>query len=215
MHGSLYCSAFTAYLFDGTAESAYCTASCCQQQPETLTHLFMECPSVRPAVDWLLDMWQCIGGVRPPRDALVLLADDHRVWTPALEQHRGLWTLLRLEFLYAVWSSRCRRSTGGSEVQPAGVAAVVVAKMRRHIELDWLRTSSDVRRLSSACSSWFRGRESGLEVVDFLARWGPPGVLCVVTGADPGVMKVTLTTSSPLPLPVPLAPLPVLPDALD
>ena len=103
------------------------------------------------------------------------------------------------------------------------MAARVVARMRRHIELDWVRTSTDVRRLSSACTTWFRGKHPRIPGDDFISRWGPVGVLCVVTGvkgtvvpapAIPMHMTVLLSTSAPLALPVSLAPLPLLPDDL-
>ena len=222
MHGSLYCRAFTSYLFNTPTTSSYCTAACCSQKPETLTHLFMECDTVRPAVDWFLDLWLIIGGTRPPKDAQVLLADDHRVWAPTQELAE-LWNLLRLEFLYVVWSARCARNSTHVPFQAAGVAARVVARMRKHIELDWVRTSTNVRRLSSACTSWFRGKDPRIPRDDFISRWGPVGVLCVVTGvagavvpapAIPMHMTVLFSTSAPLALPVSLAPLPLLPDDL-
>jgi hypothetical protein len=205
MHASLYCGALSAYLFvaaGGTRERAYCSAACCEQQPETLSHLFLDCPCVRPAVDWLLDTWHAISGVRPPLDARVLLADDHRVWEPggALGE---LWTLMRLTLLHAAWSLRCKRQATGSPVQPAGVAAMTVASLRRHVLLDWLRCIRDVRVLTLACCSWFHGKDPALEREEFEKRWGPPGVLCVVSGVGVGALdlSVRLTTSHPVPVP--------------
>jgi hypothetical protein len=222
MHGSLYCSAFTAYIFGTSVESSYCTAECCHQQPETLTHLFMDCDVVRPAVDWVLDLWALISGSRPPRSALVLLADDRRVWRPA-DKLADLWDLLRLEFLYAAWSARCGRNGSGRAVQAAGVVAVLVAKLRRHMELDWLRTTTDVRKMSTACSSWFKGKDPGMIESGFVERWGPAGLLCAVQSGTAAIgivpalpmrMTVLLSVSVPLPLPISLAPLPRLPDDL-
>lgn len=222
LNGSLYCGAFTAYVFKTSAESSYCTAACCHHQPETLTHMLMDCDVVRPAVDWVLNFWAVISGDRPPRDALVLLADDRRVWRPT-EQLADLWDLLRLEFLYATWCARCGRNGSGKAVQAAGVVAVLVARLQRHMRLDWLRTTSDIRKLSTACSSWFRGKDPTLLQSGFVERWGPAGLLCAVqsgtaaVGIVPAVpmrMTVLLSVSVPLSLPVSLAPLPRLPDDL-
>jgi hypothetical protein len=41
-------------------------------QLETLTHMFMGCPSVSQPVE----AWHAVTGVWPPRDAWVVLADD-------------------------------------------------------------------------------------------------------------------------------------------
>lgn len=74
-------------------------------------------------------------------------------WLNPLQSSQStLWTLLRLEILYAAWSARCGRHGSGKIVQAAGVAAmlVAIARMRKHIELDCVRTSANVRRLSSA-----------------------------------------------------------------
>lgn len=202
MHGSLHCGAFTAYVFGKTAEEAHCTAPCCQQKLETLTHLFMDCPCVAPAVDWLLDWWEKVGGDRPPRDGRVLLADDHRVWRPC-EGLDELWTLARLELLHSIWSLRCARRERGAKVQPAAVAAMTVSRLKRHLELDWLRCYADVRTLSVACRALFRGRDPSLTREAFVQRWGTVGVLCAVSDDEDGplALKVKLSTSMPVPVP--------------
>ena len=202
MHGSLHCGAFTAYIFGKPAEEAYCTAPCCQQKLETLSHLFMDCPCVAPAVDWLLDLWERVGGDRPPRDGRVLLADDHRVWRPR-EGLDELWTLARLELLHSIWSLRCARRERGAKVQPAAVAAMTVSRLKRHLELDWLRCYADVRTLSVVCRACFRGRDPSLTREAFVKRWGTEGVLCAVSDDEDGplALKVKLSTSVPVPVP--------------
>ena len=202
MHGSLHCGAFTAYVFGMTAEEAYCTAPCCHRKLETLTHLFMDCPCVATAVDWLLDLWERVGGERPPRDGRVLLADDHRVWRPR-EGLDELWTLARLELLHSIWSLRCSRRERGANVQPAAVAAMTVCRLKRHLELDWLRCYADVRTLSVVCRACFRGRDPSLTRETFVKRWGTVGVLCAVSDDEDGPLALTVKLSTSVPVPVP------------
>ena len=82
---------------------------------------------------------------------------------------------------------------------------MVVQRMRRHLQLDWVRCDTDVRTLSLACCSWFRGRDPALSVEEFVARWGPPGLLCTVVVAGDGsrALTVQLSTSHPVACPVP------------
>lgn len=102
------------------------------------------------------------------------------------------------------------------------MAAVIVDRMWKHDELDWVRTSTDVRRLSSACISWFRGKDPCIPKSGFVSSWGPEGVLCAVTGgtavglvpAVPLRVTVLLSTSVPWALPLSLAPLPAFPEDL-
>ncbi len=72
---------------------------------ESLSHLFVHCPVVRPAVAWLRGMWALlVAGRVPPLDARVLLAGDHTVWDPGGgEAGAELWAHLRLLFCRAVW----------------------------------------------------------------------------------------------------------------
>jgi hypothetical protein len=222
LHGALYCGAFAFHVFkheEGPEVAATCAAAGCSGCLETLTHLFVDCPCVGPALDWLLNLWQCIGGSRPPRSAQVLLADDHRVWSPARELEE-LWTLLRVEFLRIVWGQRCRRLHAGTSVQPAGIVAALVAAVQQHIRADWLRCQQDVRRLSLACYSSFPSGSPRLSVTAFRARWGPPGLLFAVpdvaTDAElrATALDMRLTARHPMALPGP-APLIVLPASLD
>jgi hypothetical protein len=64
-----------------------------------LSHVFLHCAAVRPAVNWLLDLWARIvpEDAPVPLDARVLLLGDDGVWAPAGgEAAQGLWLHLQL-----------------------------------------------------------------------------------------------------------------------
>ncbi len=84
-----------------------CSATACAgdealvgAQVESLSHLFVHCPVVQPAVAWLRGVWALlVAGRVPPLDVRVLLAGDHTVWDPGGgEAGAELWTHLRLLF---------------------------------------------------------------------------------------------------------------------
>jgi hypothetical protein len=79
MHGVLGCNAFICHKrTDLPKEDALCPHLCCRAvgvaggAVETLSHAFMECPAVQPAVTWLCDLWKAFSGEELPRDAAVL-----------------------------------------------------------------------------------------------------------------------------------------------
>ncbi len=56
-----------------------CSAAACSDIPqlESLSHMFMHCPVVQPAVVWLQDLWaRLVPGSRLPLDVRVLVAGD-------------------------------------------------------------------------------------------------------------------------------------------
>ena len=81
---------------------------------EDISHAFLQCPAVAPAIDWLLQVWQRLSNSAstPPRTAAVLLADDVNAWPPDIRPQGGalaLWTRLRVCVIGALWQVRCLR----------------------------------------------------------------------------------------------------------
>jgi hypothetical protein len=128
LHRALRCSA-TAVLWCkvGTVQelraAVCCSATACAgdgalvgAQVESLSHLFVHCPVVQPAVAWLRGVWALlVAGRVPPLslDVRVLLPGDHTVWDPGGgEAGAELWTHLCLLFCRAVWYMRCCRVDG-------------------------------------------------------------------------------------------------------
>lgn len=208
LHGSLMCNAYRLHLRpDRPHSEGLCPHPQCQQAGalETLTHAFLDCPAVAPALDWLLQLWAAItpGQPQPPRCALLLLADWQQAWKPSPQQAE-LWGLLRVTFLGCAWHQRCQRP-GGPQITAQQsaftVAASVVAFVREAIRRDWARTQHDVRMLCPHLPSrHFRGRNPELAMDAFKARWcrGPPHV-CTVQ--DSGRLRLLLTTHHPVPVP--------------
>ena len=119
----------------------------------------------------------------PPRSAVVLLADDDRVWQPGgSEEHRQLWTILQLCWLQAVWRLRCQRALDPERhaVTPPTAVAASVAALKWLTRLDHARSSGDARITTASPRHWFRGT-SVPTLTAFLDRWsGHAGSLWVV-----------------------------------
>jgi hypothetical protein len=158
---------------------------------ETYTHAFMECPSAAPVLDWVLALWAELapGGPPPPRDPLLLLADQRGArdprggWEPQ-PAHRVFWGRLRAAWVGCVWEARCSQVALGGGALPSAVRARLTAgalleRLRTAAGLQWLRVSEDVRCLDpSYPSTWFRGRDPALSLRSFVGEWGMDGLFC-------------------------------------
>lgn len=188
LHASLYCGAFLCHVLRQRIDihTACCSSPACNHQPESLTHLFVSCPSIRPAVQWLKRVWEAVQeapiNMETDRFGVAVLTDDHRIWKPKKE-HQALWTTLRVCYLHSVWSLRCQLRH--QSVHPGAISAgVVVHKTVKMvtdcIKIDWLRTQSDIRLATDICSSWFRGRNPALALEQFTKTWVVGDKICQV-----------------------------------
>ncbi len=107
---------------------------------ETLSHVFLHCPVVKPAVEWLRGLWARLGNVGsagpngpPPLDAQVLVVGDKSVWSPGGGDDWELWTHLRLEFCHAVWRLTTRRASTGQVFAAAAVVEMAAAALERSV----------------------------------------------------------------------------------
>ncbi|KAL3155280.1 hypothetical protein ABBQ32_013103, partial [Trebouxia sp. C0010 RCD-2024] len=66
LHGCVMCGAFKAYIGRATMEQACCPHACCSgpPQPQTISHLFLECPVATTVISWRCRLWQAMTG--PP-----------------------------------------------------------------------------------------------------------------------------------------------------
>ena len=173
-----------------------CQAAGRPHQLETLTHVFMDCPGIAPALGWLLMVYAALTGDVAPRDPLILLADADWRWLPA---YPVLWRRLRVLFLGCVWAARSAGSDGG----PLGVVEAVVASMARGVRRDWLRVVSDVRAeaVGVVPTVWFRGRSPALSEAAFRRLWPDVGGWF---HAEAGVRAVLVRLSPTWPVQVPV-----------
>ena len=106
---------------------------------ETYTHLFLECPTYRLAIQWLADLWHAIDGVRPPLTAAAIIADEPGAWARAPEGERArLWAALRLTVLHAIWDARV--SADASRCTARAVVLAAVESLRAEMRLQFTRS---------------------------------------------------------------------------
>jgi hypothetical protein len=85
-------------------------------QLESLSHVFLHCPVVQPAVAWSRlcgDGWWRGGCRRWTRGCCLLVATPFGTLAGARLVQPELWTHLRLLFCRAVWHLRCCRAAEG------------------------------------------------------------------------------------------------------
>ena len=122
-----------------------------------------------------------------------MLGDDLREWitdSPAANPRLlALWTRLRVCFVGAIWRVRCLRQQGTAlSASPARLAvSMAINIIREAIERDWLRTTTDIRRLDNGYFSveWWRGQDPSLTFAQFEELWASPPFLCSATEGDP------------------------------
>ena len=203
LHGGPFCNASRLLQPSAMADTACCSAVGCAGVPETLVHMFLQCPCVRPAVDWFLDLWLALEGRRPPLDAMVLLGDDHRLWRPA-PSLSAMWTCLRLSLLAVVWGARCRRHVKQVPFTASGVASAVVGRVNALIRMDWLRVVSDPSEVLRVSPVLVRGLATRLSQVAFERRWCHRGMLCRLLTSPTGPrLEYRFSVSFPVPCPPP------------
>jgi hypothetical protein len=151
-------------------------------QLELLSHLFVQCPSVTSAWQWLEGAWDTVqpGAGLDCSNARVVLLDDGGVWQPPAELHH-LWTHLRLLMLESIWTTRCERS--GQPYSSAEVVGRFLAVLQQQMQHDWARTLTGIHLDSGVPLSWLRGRSPVLSGQRFTAKWKEPGVLYMVEDA--------------------------------
>ena len=139
VHGALRCGGAVCSwaqpgCLDDLVQECACQAECCSGPAapagvpppcETLSHVFVTCPVVFPAVGWLRELWRRIGGSLPPLDARVLVVGDMSVWEPEGGRYGWeLWSHLRLLFCRSVWSLTSKRRASGRLFAAAAVVAM-------------------------------------------------------------------------------------------
>ena len=162
---------------------------------ETLQHALLDCPAVRPALQWLASLWPQFGGdAAPPLAADVWLQGSGAAWQPRAGGSTGAqrWAHLRLAVLEAAWRLRCRRHLLGGQFSAADVVDDVIDGVRRRVFADWQRTSRDVTALAGTSPDWFPRVRPPLTVVFFKELWCAGDVIARVLPPAAGAQRPRL-----------------------
>jgi hypothetical protein len=170
-------------------DPATADASADQWPLETLQHAFLDCPAVRPALQWLAALWPRFGGSAPPLSPEVWLQDSPAAWRPqGGPWAEELWGVLRLAVLWAAWELRCRRQATGQQFEAADAVDAAVDRVERLVRADWQRVGSDLREVAGTSPSWFPQRGAPPTEGVFQQRWCAGGVIAAlvpVAGSRP------------------------------
>ena len=182
-----------------TDEEIMCPHCQPQHVPETLTHMFLECPLAAALWQWVAQLWAAFsGGEAPPQTFQVLMADDQTQWRPGTALQL-VWTQIRIATLSVIRDGACRRRKG-MPVTHTSAAAHLLHLIRAAIHRDWRRVqASGPEELTAGicCSSWLRGRHPFISLQQFRGTWAHQGVLCSLS--QEGNLTVHISLISPEP----------------
>ena len=206
------CGAYKAYIHRATPAQATCPFSCCDQhrQPQTLTHLFLDCPVAIAVTSWLCRLWQAVTSQLPVVSAATMLAAKTVSDQCSSASQLQAWHRLRLAVLHNIWGAsqvaqtqRSRRvlpdaapstaHTPSSSSSSSSSSTAVLPSSHGHlasrlalktitamIQQDWVKVNDNVRLHSGVCSDWLRGRDPSMTLQKFRELWCHNNVLASV-----------------------------------
>jgi hypothetical protein len=209
LHGSIPCRAMVAGMRAQPAPFLACpacdrgrAAGAAAAPAETYTHLFLDCPVYRPALQWLSSLWAALpSSTAPPLEASVFItAEPGAPWQPAQARAR-VWHSLRLLTLHAIWDARV--SGEAHRQTAAAVVASVVASVTAEITLQHARCTRrehHARQLPVGILAMRRLQAAS----DDYSAWAAAGLCQVLDAGSPsgGHLVVLLTSSWPVQAPV-------------
>jgi len=169
--------------------------------PETYSHLFLDCPTYRPALQWLASLWAALSSsAAPPLAASVIItAEPSAPWVPAPARAR-VWHSLRLLTLHAIWDARV--SGDADRCSAAAVVASVIASVTAEIKLQHARCcrrEHHARQLPSNVLAMRRLQAAS----DDYAAWAAAGLCRVLGAASPGGGHLVVLLSASWPVQAP------------
>ena len=227
LHGSLMCGAYRAYIGRATPEQASCPFSCCSSQPQTISHLFLECPVSATLTSWLCSLWQAITGHLPEASVATLLAADTPVGHAPSEAMLQTWHRLRLAVLHSTWaasqiaranlqtrlpssssspssslpSSSPSSSPPSTSYQGHLASRLALKTVISMIQHDWAKCSNNIKQVAGVCTSWLRGRDPSMTVSAFQSLWCHHDVMASVREIDGQLdLRLHLSASCPVSL---------------
>ncbi|KAL3158997.1 hypothetical protein ABBQ32_010999 [Trebouxia sp. C0010 RCD-2024] len=177
-------------------EQACCPYACCSSpnQPQTISHMFLECPMAATVIGWLCRLWQAVTGHLPDASVATILVASTSEGHCASDALLQTWHRLRLAVLHSIWTaariaaSSTHTSTQASQSSSQShlaskLALKTIVSMIRH---DWVKCTDDVRQLSGVCSSWLRGRDPSMTLQAFRDLWCHHDALASIHTAHTG-----------------------------
>ncbi|KAL3150195.1 hypothetical protein ABBQ32_000054 [Trebouxia sp. C0010 RCD-2024] len=191
-------------------EQACCPYACCSSpnQPQTISHMFLECPMAATVIGWLCRLWQAVTGHLPDASVATILVASTSEGHCASDALLQTWHRLRLAVLHSIWTaariaaSSTHTSTQASQSSSQShlaskLALKTIVSMIRH---DWVKCTDDVRQLSGVCSSWLRGRDPSMTLQAFRDLWCHHDALASIHTAHTGTEdKLELVGRCPFP----------------
>ena len=194
LHGSLMCGAYKTYIHRATPEQACCPFSCCSSlsQPQTISHLFLECPAAATVISWLCRLWHAMTGHMPQASVATILAATTAEGQCASEALLQTWHRLRLAVLHSIWAaSQVAQHASATQSHPPASPApsqppaqltsmLALKTVTAMVRQDWAKCNDDVRQVAGVCSSWLRGRDPSMTLESFQNLWCHNGVLASI-----------------------------------
>ena len=207
LHGSLPCNAMVAGMrakppsFVACPACARGAAAGTVVAPETYSHLFLECPTYRPVLDWLSRVWAALPQCTAPPlvPSVFITAEPGAPWQPAVVRAQVL-NSLRLLTLSAIWEARV--SGDPRRQSAAAVVASVIATVTAEIKLQHARCCHRERHARQLPPVVLAMRRLD-DPPDDYAAWASAGLCCVTGSAVPGggQLVVLLTATWPVAAP--------------
>ena len=197
LHGALPCRAMVAAMRARPrvwVACPSCTADSARQRPvpaETYSHIFLECPSYRPAVQWLARLWGALSTSAPPLNAATIITAAPGSWQPA-QARAPVWHSLRLLTLFAIWEARM--SDDPALQAPAAVVASIIRAVETEIRLQFARCCERDQHARHLPLSVLAMRTLQCAKNGF-AAWSSVGLCHVLAG---GQLVVSLSASWPV-----------------
>ena len=163
-------------------------------RPETLTHVFLDCPIARHTCLWAARLWAAVTGRPPPPVCMpVFLAGDHRQWDPGDAHSVCLWHTIRLAVLFFLWANRCAGREHGRPRTALAVVAQVVQYLRARMRGDAVRVSCSRRHYAPIGAVDLLPDRVPISHETFVARWAANGVLCSwLSPCEPLIVHLSL-----------------------
>ena len=188
LHGCVMCGAFRAYVGRATPEQACFPFACCSAptQPQTISHMLLDCPVAAAVVSWLCRLWQAMTGCMPAASVATILAASVSEGQCALDARLQTWHRLRLAVLHSIWTAACIATSCAHASTPPTASSSSYSRLASKMALktvvsmirnDWVKCSDDVRQDSGVCSSWLRGKDPSMTLDYFKSMWCHRGAL--------------------------------------